>query len=286
MPFTRRELAEEGGVSERLIAEWVRLGILDSPERVGRRDGQRGAFYQWPDSQRALLLSVLEKRGQIRHTKGLVQIPIGIWLYWGDEWVPLRQIRRAVVTFTGLYGPPHSWEKAQANARQVVRTLKKRDAPRVALDALREELTSGFFHGKLNADVLQPLVEKVLRIDERTGGWSPFGYDATEMVRWIRGSVAAIADLGSFSDGDFYEARERIRDGILSYATQWRYFAQDPDYGQMFQPLTMEILVNRAGQDLIFALGLRRVGDEDCIVLPPVPLTDWKQPQLDLIPIT
>jgi len=40
-----------GDVSDRMVTEWGRLGLLDTGERVGRKDGRRGAFYTWPDNQ-------------------------------------------------------------------------------------------------------------------------------------------------------------------------------------------------------------------------------------------
>lgn len=112
-----------GDVTDRLVAEWVRLGLLDEAERIGRSDGRRGALYQWPDSQWDLFRTLLAKRTEIPHIRGLVQISVGVWVYWGNKWVPLRQVRRALESSIGLFGPLRSYRRAVANAREVVRDI-------------------------------------------------------------------------------------------------------------------------------------------------------------------
>ena len=47
-----------------------------------------------PASQRNLFLTLLHHRSG-NGINSLARIPVGIWMYWGDEYVPLRQVRRA-----------------------------------------------------------------------------------------------------------------------------------------------------------------------------------------------
>lgn len=63
-----------------------------------------------------------------------------------------------------------------------------------------------------------------------------------------------------------------------------RYLARDPSYGKMFEPLSLELLMNRACHDLLFLLGIRRVADEDGEALPPVPMLEWSRPPARLLP--
>lgn len=263
------------------MTEWVRIGLLDRAERVGRDDGRRGALYQWSDTQRDLLLTVGAKRADVRHVKGLVQIPVGVWLYRGDERVPLRQVRTGLATFTDLIGPPCSYERALANAREIVRAFTADGASRKLVGQLRESLALALHTGKLEKDTLRPLVEQLLKRDTRTGGWGPFGNDSEDLLRWMRASMAAIGVLPSISDEDFHEARSRLRAGIIDYATNWRYLARDPSYGKMFEPLSLELLMNRACRS---TLGIRRVADEDGETLPPVPVLRWSRPPARLLP--
>ena len=221
MPFTRDQLvdlARKSGLqcSARLITEWAQIGILDQPERVGRSDGKRGAYYLWPDTQKDLLLTVLAKRGEVRHIKSLVQVPVGIWMYWGDEWVPIRQVRRALTTSTGLFGPPNSYERALANAREVVRGLRREGVSRGEMNELRDELAGQLHRGRIDPDVLRPLIEVIVSTDPRTGGWGPFGLGVDEIVTWIQATVVAVAQLESVSDGQLHESRARQRLALLN----------------------------------------------------------------------
>ncbi len=155
MPYSRRGLVEQVhaagflDANERLVTEWVRLGLLGSPERANRT-GKRGAFYEWPDNQLDLFLTLLRKRGgEVTRTKALVVISVGVWLYRGDEWVSVSQVRRALVTSTSLFGPPGSWERAEANAKEVVRSLRGEGAPPDATQALQKSLTRGLYNSSL-----------------------------------------------------------------------------------------------------------------------------------------
>jgi hypothetical protein len=291
VPFTRDQLvdlARQSGLecTARLITEWAQFGIIDQPERVGRSDGKRGAYYLWPDTQKDLLLTVLAKRGEVRHIKSLVQVPVGIWMYWGDEWVPMRQVRRALTTSTGLFGPPNSYERALANARDVVRALTREGVSRGEMNELRDELAGQLHRGRIDPEVLRPLIETIAATDPRTGGWGPFGLRVDEIVTWIQATVVAVEQLESVSDGQLRESRARQRFALLNYAKSWRRLAQMPEYGQMFEEPTLELFMNRSCRDLLFNLGVRLVADQDGRELPPVELIDWHQPPLDLMRIS
>ena len=289
MPYSRRRLVEEAQVAgfpdanERLVTEWVRLGLLGSPERTNCK-GKRGAFYEWPDHQLDLFLTLLRKRGgEVRRTKALAAIPVGVWLYWGDEWVSISQVRRALITSTSLFGPPGSWGHAKANAKEVVRSLRSEGALPEATRALQECLTSGLYNTRLDPDQLRPLVAEVLACDPRTGGWGPFGWSLDDVVHWLRATVVAISRLSSVTDGDLVDARARLRGALLQYAVEWRQLTGLPVYGQSFEEPTVESLVSRSCKNLLLALGARMIADEEGLAMPPPPVMDWHHPPFDLI---
>ena len=291
MPYSRAglvQVAREAGfedVNERLITEWVQLGLLDTPERVGRKDGKRGAFYQWPDNQFSLLVTILGKRSEVRHTKALVIIPVGIWLYWGDEWITLRQVRRALVTSIGLYGPPGSWERAQANAREVVGALRREDAPRDALSWLREELALALYNCKVDVSTIRPLVEDVLKSDTATGGWGPFGWDVNQVVDMLRVTVEGINHIGSATTRELTDARDRLRAAVLDYASSWKQLSRLPRYGHSFEQLTLDMLIERSCRDLVAQVGMEMLAKDEGQQLPPAPSIDWAHPPMHLLPL-
>jgi hypothetical protein len=83
-------------ITVRLIRDWAQAGLLDRPRKrpAGRGRGSNQALY--PANQRELLLTLLSKRAG-NGISSLARIPVGIWMYWGDEYVPLRQARRAML---------------------------------------------------------------------------------------------------------------------------------------------------------------------------------------------
>jgi hypothetical protein len=106
----------------RLIHSWIPKGLLDRPQRrpKGRRGSDKAIHSR---SQRKLFLLLLDKRHQQPNLKlnGLAQVPIGLWLLWGDEYVSTRQALKALNTWTG-HGQ-RSLEVAREGARQLLAQL-------------------------------------------------------------------------------------------------------------------------------------------------------------------
>src|SRR5689334_1712348 len=118
------EQAADAGyrVTERLVTDWANQGLLDHGERVPNPNG-RGAYYVWPDNQRDLFLTLLAKRPALKAVATLATIPVSIWLYWGDEWIGLPQVRRALDTWVGEVAHPRSLVRTRAHAQSIVRSL-------------------------------------------------------------------------------------------------------------------------------------------------------------------
>ena len=86
--------------TERLIRDWTQHGLLDYPQKrpAGKGHGSAPALY--PASQRNLLLTLLYHRPG-KNISSLARIPVCIWMYWGEEYVPLRQAHRALLRSLG-----------------------------------------------------------------------------------------------------------------------------------------------------------------------------------------
>ncbi len=81
--------------TRRRITDWVSQGLLDNPSDRGRGQA-KGKDYTWPDSQRALLLTLLDLQSQGRTRHSLLNVPVVTWLVWDDSYVPQRQTRKAM----------------------------------------------------------------------------------------------------------------------------------------------------------------------------------------------
>jgi hypothetical protein len=121
-PCTIDELlssASERGhdVGVRLVTDWVRRGLLDHPRLrpLGHARGSLPALYT--PQQRDLFLALLDKRrdGATR-IKSLARIPIWLWLYYGDDYVPTRQASLALKTWIGNFSASKSAAAEAATA--------------------------------------------------------------------------------------------------------------------------------------------------------------------------
>jgi len=90
-------------VTPRLIREWSDLGLLECASRpVDGRDGERCA--KWPQAQLRLLLTLLDRRrAGMRYIEDLANVPVFVWLWYGDRYVTMRQIRRDLQTWRDRY---------------------------------------------------------------------------------------------------------------------------------------------------------------------------------------
>jgi len=87
-------------VGVRMIRDWTELGLLDYPQRLGAGKGHGSRQAMYSANQRNLFLTLLHHRPNNK-IRSLARIPVGIWTYWGDDYVPTSQARRAMNTWLG-----------------------------------------------------------------------------------------------------------------------------------------------------------------------------------------
>ena len=105
----------------RLITDWVSLGLLDKPVPRSRGRG-KGVERTWSENQLQLFVVLLDKRREVRHVAALCNVPVMLWLYWGTDYVPVRQVRKALRTFNRPLLAT-SARAARQNARRVIAQL-------------------------------------------------------------------------------------------------------------------------------------------------------------------
>jgi len=127
-------------VGARLVTDWVSRGLLDHPEKrpLGHGRGSLPALYT--PQQRDLFLALLDKRRDgATHIKTLARIPIWLWLYYGDDWVPTRQVSRTLKTWLGDYSV--SRQTATRDATAMMKQFDHPDATPAARRRLHRALT-------------------------------------------------------------------------------------------------------------------------------------------------
>lgn len=130
-------------VSKRLIVDWTELGLLDKPTRRPRAGGGSEPAV-WSDNQAQLFLVLLDKRRQVKRIATLCNIPVFIWRGWGEDYVPIRQVRRAMRTFSDHFATS-SGRAARSTAIDLLDSFgitNPNPAQRDALINIITELTS------------------------------------------------------------------------------------------------------------------------------------------------
>jgi hypothetical protein len=275
--------AREAGFSPsgRLFTDWVSVGLLDEGRRRGLGRG-KGTTVTWPDEQLRLFLALLEKRPQIvpnslarpNPIAGLCNIPVWLWLWWGETYVPTRQARRALVTWTGI-SKNISMRQARLTAAQFVARVAHPDAPKRDVNALRDLLATTAFRTPLEAPYpeaeITTALERVFDPQQsgRTLGPPAARFTVEGYALLVQARLRALSALKhhTVKDETLEIPRAMYLDGRIEYAEKVvpqiaadpevadAFLARDPTTGLLLPP-TGEEVANNACLDLLTTLGI------------------------------
>jgi hypothetical protein len=249
-------------VSVRLIHDWTQAGLLDRPRRrpAGRGRGSAQALYT--ANQRMLLQALLAKRSETG-ISGLARIPVWMWMYWGDDYVPLRQVRRALLTWLG--DGKVSLKQAKQTARALLVQLDHPDATPAARRELRKAATDFGHTGEVDLDrleraafdVFEPHVSQIRRASGHQD--APMTVDSLVGVTKARQLAVSLLRSGRVSDKAFYEARHVHISAYAEYAArQVAYAARAPEnHRDMYERVTAESALNDCCKHLLTAIGMQ-----------------------------
>ena len=256
--FTRDDLithadAFRPGMTGRLVTKWVQIGLLDRPRHPGRGRGVGGSHPgTWSYEQLQLFLA-LWRQYPIRAIADLCNVPVFMWMYWGDDYVPLRQVRKAM--YTWLARIRHiSKRAADDSAEQILTNVEGKRPRRAKRELLSEALRSE------PPDLEQ--VRSVVVADKN----SP--YDAIAAMSGRRVDVDPELFMGLLSGR--VVAEEQLAK-LPNYLFEWaRFFnlyasglyrldqpalAADLRHGQMFPERKVENMIWHACADLLTIVG-------------------------------
>jgi hypothetical protein len=242
------------------------VGLLDNPRKrpAGKGHGSSPALY--PANQRELLLTLLSKRPG-NGIKSLARIPVSIWMYWGDEYVPLRQARRALKTWIG--DPRVSMDRAKETAREILHQI---DNP-AATDAARRELVAVLadiaYRAQPDYDALEHAVRAVFepgsRHVRRAVGHVTAPMMTDSVVGLIEARLTAVRLLlaDKVSEEAFYQARYAHLMAYADYALRQPALAASTALGKnIYEPVTAEIAINTCCGHLLTTIGLENLYPE------------------------
>jgi hypothetical protein len=255
----------------RQIRDWTEHGLLDYPQKRPAGKGHGSALAIYPASQRNLLLTLLHHRPG-NNISSLARIPVCIWMYWGEEYVPLRQARRALLR---CLGDPRTGRYTQDavrvnkdRARSVARALLGQlDNPRATPRARRELLdavTQAAYTGQPDLEVLERAVSAVFDAGttqlRRAAGHVSAPVTTEALISVIRARLAAVTALiaGRVSDEALTQARDAHLFAYAEYIARQPALAAvtPPGVPQLYAPLTAEDTVSNCCGNLLSVLGL------------------------------
>ena len=255
-------------ITPRLIRDWTEHGLLDYPQQrqAGKGHGSAPALY--PASQRNLLLTLLHHRPG-NHISSLARIPVSIWMYWGEEYVPLRHARRALMTWLG--DARASRHKAKDAAHAI---LGKIDSPQATAQDRRElihVLTEAGWTGRPDFTRMERAVRAVFEPGynhvRRAAGHPAAPMMTGSMIEVMKARLTAATALQNGHVGD--EALTSARDAHLfayaEYAASQPFFAAALPRGsaQLYEPVTAEETLSNCCGHLLSTIGLQLMYPEN-----------------------
>ena len=212
--YTRQQLvgfaARHGHrITPRLIADWVAVGLLDKGTPRGRGRG-KGKSYLWPENQAQLLALLLEKRGDASRPT-LCNIPVVLWLLWGDAYAPLRQVRRALRTWAEGWATV-SGGRADRAAQDVLEQFDHPDANPEDRETVRSLAAKAAYTGEFDAAALGLALERLADPNRLGLVRGPLGLGSTDdYVQMVIARIHAVSQLEQAPGEIFEKAREAYR---------------------------------------------------------------------------
>ena len=275
--YTLKELRAEARThgfdpSERLIKDWIGLGLLDRAERRGLGRG-RGIVATWSENQKELLMQLLAKRDQIRRIATLCNIPVVVWLFWGDDYVPTRQALRALSTWAGTKERT-SWPQARWTAEQLVEHFADGAATSAQRERLVDLVAHAAYGARFDAQAAQAAFDELLNSSQArvpapvriTGESFAFLVEARlTAIRWLRdrevepSALAWVRTEYLTTRREYGQLLPKLVEADPEGAAK---LLPASDSGEILLPPTSDEIANRACLDTLTLLGIYLLGIE------------------------
>ena len=180
-----------------------------------------------------------------------------MWLYFGDNYVPLRQARRALLTWARKNGRAHGWAEAKASARQLLAVLPPETFGKDERTRVIEELAKVLYTGLSQTGQALTLRERLLAAVGTTGteGDGPLSL-AEAQVDVLIARLEVIPRLSELSGAWFHWARLFLVSGLSEYQLGREQIAAHFGPGLTAEPVTLNNMFGRACADLLTVLGM------------------------------
>lgn len=238
----------------------------------GKGEG-RGARYVYTTEQAELFFEILQERPEARSIAHLCNVPVFLWLYYGEEYVPVRQVRRALATSvrTDRGGAQRSYERSRRDAREIVLSLVDAGASRDAKSRVTDVLTDVIYRGDFSGPKMAELRDLLSSVAAPVSGGGSENWRARAADGVVTNAIAralAMEQLPMIPDELFERARLTQLCTMISYARDWRRMAAIPGISRFVVEPTVDKFANEACGDVLSTLGLTLLGHAPPL-LPP-----------------
>ncbi|MBW8485122.1 hypothetical protein [Actinomadura parmotrematis] len=254
-------------IEKRTVHDWIGRGLLDRPVRRGAGRGSRPGLHS--ENQRRLFLLLLSKREEMPKRPALALIPLNIWLWWGEECVPLRQALKAFSTWCGDGASPK--EACHRAARDALNQMDHPGASDTARNRFIRIFTEIAYQGGRLSEAKRDEFEAAARAVFEP----PSVFRSTRLIHAAGppGALITVDGLIARTSG-LAEAVQLVRTkrltealldraGVLHRHSKREYAALRPGLAaqttgtlsELFAERTMDEEFNSAGRDLLMALG-------------------------------
>ena len=255
--------AKAAGVSfeERDVRAWRTYGLLGAPQRrpLGRNRGSEPALYS--PEQRALFQAEVRQRAAKHPYKWVACIPVWAWLNYGEDWVDLEQVRRALVTAVG--DARQSERVAGQTAQLVLAMVDHKQGRPGARGKLRDEIVDQLRTGRIDAEALLPLIRAVFEPADLQLVRGPMGASMTaqDMAYSLRVRLLAAKNVKRLTDEQLITAGQQHRASWPDYQQRRRELqAQAGSLASLFGETTPEQDVTSSVSTLLLLLGMQLDG--------------------------
>jgi hypothetical protein len=248
-------------ITSRLVRDWTEQGLLDYPQKrsAGKGHGSLPALY--PASQRNLLLTLLRHRPG-NNIRSLARIPVGIWMYWGDDFVTLRQGRQALMTWLG--DTRGSKQRARETARAILGQIDNPEATPRARRELLDVLTWANYTGRPDFEQMERAIRAVFEPDYHKQIRKAIGHPsaplmADSMISVMKARLTAVTELTArnVTDEAFIQARDAHLFAYAEYVARQPFLATtSPPGTHLYAAVTAEDTLSYCCTHLLSAIGL------------------------------
>lgn len=287
--FTKREMivaavADGHSATERLLTDWQSAGLLDRPTKRGLGRG-KGITALWPESQLRLWLLLLNKRRETSQIPNLCNVPVALWLFFGDSYATLDQVKRSMRTWAQRYGPSRGHKQAKQIARRLVTDLPLRRSNRNAQATLIEHVAIAVLHGLRTDSERRDLRRRLLMaIGVQDGDELPPAAPVL-LVELVLIRLLAVRQLtyGTVPDHIFLWARAWHLYKLQEYLAAHQAGTLPSVKGVSFDRPNFETLIPNACRDLLTAIGMAlSLSKDEPMPAPFLNLDAWATGQVTL----